>query len=74
MSMDRCNDCSRLVDTDSDCGAYYQQLPNGAEIELDFCRCEWCRDKEYEAQEFHDLGDAMAAKAEDINQETGRQL
>lgn len=51
MSMDRCNSCGCIVDTDDDVGAYIQQWPDGKETELNSCRCEWCRDEVYEQEE-----------------------
>ncbi len=47
MSMDRCQKCSELVDTDADPACYIQDLPDGGEIELDGCRCESCRESVY---------------------------
>lgn len=37
MSMTRCDDCCRLIDTDMDDECYYHTK--------DKCLCEWCREK-----------------------------
>lgn len=43
MSIDRCNDCERLVDTDFDDEAYYLH-----DEVTGICRCSSCRDALYE--------------------------
>lgn len=53
MSMDRCQRCSELVDTDAEPECYIQELPDGSEIELDGCRCESCRSRHYDNVEHH---------------------
>lgn len=51
MSMALCDKCSLWIDTDGDSECYYQELPNGKEIELDRPRCEDCRAIEHDNYE-----------------------
>ncbi len=53
MSMDRCQQCSNLVDTDDDPECYIQPMPDGSEKELDGCRCESCRESYYEDKQHY---------------------
>lgn len=43
MSIDKCIDCSRAVDTDEDDGSYFVTLIGGKEINTEVCRCGSCR-------------------------------
>lgn len=50
MSIDRCELCSHLVDTDAEPECYTQEYAEG-EDEPCNCRCESCRNKVYQNNE-----------------------
>lgn len=43
MSMDRCHDCGRAVDTDDDPGCYIE-IGNQRRLHMEVCVCEFCRE------------------------------
>jgi len=51
MSIAHCQRCGRLVDTDEDTGAYYQEHAELPDEALDDCRCEECRNEVYNISE-----------------------
>lgn len=61
MSMDRCQACEALVDTDCDCGFYVPMKMMPGEY---FKLCERCREKLPEDDEFSQTAPAEPGKGE----------
>lgn len=56
MSMIKCDSCQSIIDSDDDPDCFIETKYG------DKVSCQWCRGKD---EAYHDLGEAMAAKAED---------
>ena len=64
MSMDRCHDCGRAVDTDDDPGCYIE-IGNQRRLHKEVCICEPCREARIEEQEIvrGDVDEQLNARA-----------
>ena len=62
MSLDRCHDCERLVDTDDDPECYVE-VGNMRRLHKTICLCEFCRD---ERENDADWGNFDTPEANDL--------